>query len=468
MAGLIGALSNGAHALAAASQGVQIAGKNIANSAVQGYARQKILLSTPGSVDTPLGIQSMALRATGLEQLRDRFLDQQVVREVSNTNYLQAKSENLNKAQIQFGEEIDASAGSNSITDTKFVSSGIGAAITGFFNAFEEFATRPNDVGTRQLLMQKSDLLTERINLASQRLSDLQQSITSEITTGAESVNGLLNQIATLNREIEKVEINRPNGAVDLRDQRQVKLEQLAKYMDFTAREIPDSNGQVEITSGNEVVLLTRGVVRGTLSFDGTLFTGGSPAAELELQGGQLAGSLAVRDGDISQMRSDLEAMAKQLSASVNNAYNPGGSGSDFFTITSSGLIQRASGITASTVRSSTSSAPLANELALAVADVVGQQHSSSAGDFIDGTLNAFYNRTVGRLGQSLSIASSSLEDQQTVQRLITSQRDEVSAVSQDEELTELMKYQRSFQATSRVITVIDDLLDVLINRTLR
>lgn len=472
MSGLLGTLSNGAQALATASQGVQIAGKNIANSTVQGYARQRMIVSSPGSVNTQVGIQSMAMRATGLQQLRDRFLDQQVAREVSGTGYLQAQSDNLRKAQIQLAEQLDGAAGTSAITDSTFLSSGTGAAITQFFNAFEQFATRPNDSSVRQLLIQKTDFLAERINLADERLASLQQGITSETELGVETANGLLKQIAYLNAEIEKVEINTPDGAVDLRDQRQAKLEQLAKYIDFTTREASDSNGQIEIvakdTAAQEVVLLAKGTVRGSLAFDGTSFQGGTPATDLLLKGGSLAGNVAVRDGAIAQMRSDLKALADQLSTSVNRAYNPGGTGTDFFTTSASGLIGRQSGITASSLRASNSTDATANEIALAVASVASQEHSSSTGGFIDGSLNTFYSRSLGRFGQTISITQDSLEDQQTVERLITSQRDSVTTVAQDEELTDLMKYQRGFQASSRVINVVDNLLDVLINGIIR
>jgi flagellar hook-associated protein 1 FlgK len=72
----------------------------------------------------------------------------------------------------------------------------------------------------------------------------------------------------------------------------------------------------------------------------------------------------------------------------------------------------------------------------------------------------------VTSLGQQLSSTNSRLLDQQNVEAMVRGQRDAVSGVSMDEEMADLLKYQRSYQASSRVITVIDDLLDTLINRT--
>ena len=103
--------------------------------------------------------------------------------------------------------------------------------------------------------------------------------------------------------------------------------------------------------------------------------------------------------------------------------------------------------------------------MALAIAQLATQTFSVAGGDQFDGTFSGYYSQSVSKLGQALAGANARVDDQGNIEKLVRSQRDGVSGVSMDEELADLMKYQRAFQASSRVFTVIDDLLDVVVNR---
>lgn len=471
MSGLIGALLNGAQSLTTQSQGVQIAGKNLANSNTAGYARQRMIVDDLGSVQTSVGTQSMGNHAVGLQQIRDKFLDAQVTREISQTSSLQAQDENLQKAQSDLGEQVDSTANATSITDTTHSTNGISSALNDFFNAFESLSANPTDVGAKQLLLQKADLLTNKINVTDSRLSSLQSDITAQNKGDLETTNGLLKDIASLNSQIQKVEINSSDSAVDLRDQRQAKLEELAKYMDFSTRDIPDSHGQIQVlahdSSGGNVVLVDRANALGNLSYDEATkeFSGGAPATVLSLSGGSLHGNVVARDGVIQQLRDDIAAMAQQLTTSVNKTYNADGTGNNFFAAPpSSGLIALDSTLQVSTIKTSSNGDAGGNDVALAVAGVANQTFSTASGDGINGTISGFYSTTTSGFGQALAGVESKLVDQETVQNLVSAQRDSVSGVSMDEEMTDLMKYQRGFQASARVINVIDNLLDVVVN----
>jgi flagellar hook-associated protein 1 FlgK len=342
--------------------------------------------------------------------------------------------------------------------------------MNGFFNAFENLSASPTDTGAKQVLLQRADTLANKINVTDARLASLQSDLTAEVQTGTNTANSLLSQIASLNGQIAQFEIGAPESALSLRDQRQARLEDLAKFMDFSTRQIPGSNGQIQIvakdTGGADVVLVDRTVARG-IAFDGTQITAGTPAVPLGLQGGSLKGQLLARDGVVQQLRDDLKATADQLTTAVNTAYSP--TGANFFeTPPATGLIKLEPGLNFSTLRTSATGDAGANEVALAVADVARARFSTGGGDLIDGTLGGFFTKTVSGLGESLSSINGKLGDQQIVQDMVARKRDSVSAVSMDEEMTDLMKFQRAYQASARVVRVMDELLDGLVNNMLR
>ncbi|MBT3481680.1 MAG: flagellar hook-associated protein FlgK, partial [Opitutales bacterium] len=80
-------------------------------------------------------------------------------------------------------------------------------------------------------------------------------------------------------------------------------------------------------------------------------------------------------------------------------------------------------------------------------------------------SFSSYYRATVSDLAQNVATVESRLEDEGIVFNLLKEQQDSVSGVSIDEEMTDMMKFQRAFEATARHIKAIDEMLDVIINR---
>jgi flagellar hook-associated protein 1 FlgK len=366
------------------------------------------------------------------------------------------------------GVQVDRAADSTAIGDSSQNTTGIGSGLNDFFSSFQELSTSPTDAGAKQVLLQKAGDLVSQFNVADGRLASLQSDITTQVENDVNTVNGILQDIASLNTQIQRVEISSPDGAVDLRDQRQAKLEELGQYINFTATEVPGSHGQIEVTTyddaSNSVALVDKASAS-IIDFDGTNFTTGTPPVTLGLQSGSLQGQLSVRDGAIQQLRDDIQATASQLAIAVNQAYNPTGLTGDFFQIPpSNGIIALDPTLNFNTLKTTDTGDAGGNELALAVAQLATKQFSTSGGDVIDGTITGYFAKTVSGFGESLASASARVDDETILQQAVKTQRDSVSGVSQDEELTDLMKYQRAFQANSKVINIIDSLLDVVVN----
>lgn len=462
MSGLFASLNASVKALSAQSRAIETAGKNLANVNNAAYARQRVIFGDRGTVQTPEGAQSLGLEALGYQQLRDTLLDKQLMREIALKAGYERDQQILQRAQASLGQGVGGSDSANA------GGSGIGGALDDFFNAFQGLASRPTDTGERQTLLQKVDILTDRLQLADSRLAQTQGDIDFQIQSDVDESNRLLQSIADLNTEIARVEIGHPGSAVDLRDQRQARLEELSAKLPVELR--AGANGRVNVVlkdaSNADVVLVDDLNVTGPVAFTGSGFTGGSPATALAISSGSVANALATRDGAVQTVRDRLDALARQLVTSVNAAYNPSATpGADFFDpagITAA-TIRRSSTVTAATLTAGTGAAG-DNSIATAVAAIGNQVFATGSGDFVDGTIGNFYNSTVSNLGQALASANSRVEDQGNIERLVRSQRDAVSGVSLDEELADLVRYQRAFQASSRVFSVIDELLSNVVN----
>ncbi|MEA3213591.1 MAG: flagellar hook-associated protein 1 [Chthoniobacter sp.] len=470
MSSLIANLLRGTAGLTAQSKGLEVTGRNLANVNTPGYARQRVDLNSGATMQGTNGPEPMGVRIAGVSQLRDTFLDRQVQAEKSLSSGLALKQDIYDQVQTALGQNINTAGQSAGVEGISSSTGGISGGLDEFFGAFQELGANPADAATKSTVLESAGALVDQINLADQRLATVQSDLTEKIGSDVTSVNQLLHDVAGLNEKIARFESGSPGGALDLRDQRQAKLEALSGYMNFETRPNPSGNGQIQVfsrdDSGNEVTLVDRNAVVAPVSSNGSAFEAGSPPSALALTSGALTTELQARDGFTQSVRNDLASVATQLRTAVNTAYNPGGTGQDFFAAGAGGrLLAIAPGLTGATLQASATGDAGANEIANAVAAVADQRFSTSGGAQINGTLGGFFGATVAGVGDALKSAGSALEDQQLTEQLAVSRRDQVSGVSLDEETTNLMKYQRAFQASARFVNVIDQMLDVVVNQ---
>lgn len=468
MSGLYSTLNSSVKAISAHSRAIETTGKNLANVNNTTYARQRVIYGDKGTVVTPQGAESLGLEALGIQQLRDHLLDMQVAREISLAAQYKAEQSGYQRAQAGLGQSVDRT---NTSTSTGVTDNGLGAAIDNFFNSFQSLAANPTDSGQRVTLLQNAEILTGRFQLADQRLAQVQSDLNAQINNDVGSVNTLLTTIADLNAQITRFEVNNPGSAVDLRDQRQARIEELAAKMPVS---VVDSGGTVQLlakdSGGANVVIVNGGAVQGSIAFNGTSITGGASGVALALSGGSIKGSLIARDIGVQTLRDNLDALARQLVTSVNAEYIA--SGSNFFNPIPAAPPPNpakaisVAGLDANSLRAGVGAAG-DNSIAVAVARLATPTvpFSTGSGDYIDGTFSGFLAKTVSGIGQALAGANAKADDQANIEKLVRGQRDAVSGVSLDEELADLMKYQRAFQASSRVFTVVDELLETIVNR---
>jgi len=470
MLGLFGALDLGARSLRTQQQGVEVAGHNLANVNNPAYARQRLSISTSIAIPSAIGSQGTGADATAIVQVRSGLIDQQIQTEASVQGALEARQGALEDAQGRLGERLTSQANdsiSGVDTTTQF---GIAQGLTGLFNSFQSLASTPASLTERQLVLDKASDLATKFNSTDKQLTDLSASLNSSVQSDVDQTNALLTEITNLNKQITGAEIGAPGSANDLRDLRLQKQEQLAQFVRFDSSE--QSNGAVDITIAGVSMVSGNKQSDSLQTFDGgtgqLLVRAASSAAPLTLTAGSIQGSIEARDTDVAGLRKDLNTLASALISQVNSVHAQGfglsgTTGNTFFTganasdigvnsalINDPGLLQA----------SEAANAAGGNKVALALGALADAKQATLG----DQTFQQSYAATVADLGQKLASANNQLSDQQSVQTMLLQQRDSVSGVSLDEELTNLTKFQKAFQASARLVSTVDDMLDTIIS----
>ena len=452
-------------------QGTETAGHNLANVNTPGYSRQRVAIETGIYIPGEIGPQGTGADAVAIRQIRDVLLDRQITGETSVRGSHEAKQRALQFMQAALGQVIDqrSSGAEATAAASGGGQNGVGDKLSDLFNAFQSVSVSPTSTSERQVLLIKAQSLATQFNQVSQRLTDLGTSLNDSLSSDVDQANVTLADIAKLNEQIINAEITGAT-ANDLRDIRQLRIEELAKIAKIQT--VENSNGGVDV-SVDGVALVSGPNVLDTLE---TYDAGGGQmlvrtvtgATPLNVAGGSMQGTIEARDMDLQFLRDNLDTLASNLISQVNAIHATGygldgSTGENFFTGTSAAdiginsvLVNDPNRIQASgqagTVGNNTVVLQLA-QLADTKVAALGNQ-----------TFTENYGGGVAQLGQSLSGVNTQLSNQQIVEQMLTRQRDSVSGVSLDEEMTDLIKYQRAFEASARLITIIDDLLETVVN----
>src|SRR5262245_63172 len=473
MLGLFGILNLGARSLQTQQVGVEVTGHNLANVNNPAYSRQRVSIQTTEPMPTPYGPQGTGAQVITIQQLRDELIDAQVRGEQSVGGYWQALQTLLQNAQAGLGEFLDRNAdnvGSAALAGGAGGSHGLADEISGLFNAFQGLATSPASDAERQALISQAQLLSTRFNQVAGHLTDLRTALNASLDSDVTSANQLFSDIAKLNDQIATAELPQGDRANDLRDLREAKLEALSKLVNFDTSSAPD--GSVDITIGGSPIVTGNQVVDTLETYDAgggqMLIRTVNTATPLTLAGGSIQGTIDGRDGTLLSLQNSLDTLANTLITSINAVHSTGFSltgstGANFFSGTNAAtisvnaaLVGQPSLIQASGISGETGN----NSVALALAQLAQQIN----GSLNNQTFSDAYGQIVGDFGNALKSANDQLASHAAVNTMLLQQRDSVSGVSLDEEMTNLMMYQRAYQASAKLVTTADDMLDTVLN----
>lgn len=473
MPGLFGALSVANRSLQTQRNGTEIAGHNLANVNTPGYSRQRVAIETSLTVPSDMGPQGTGADAVGIYQLRDALLDRHIVSETSVRGSYESRQRALQFTQAALGQGIDRQAtGAEGAAASNGVGGqhGIAEEMSDLFAAMQSLSTHPTSLSERQVLLIKAQSLATQFNQVSTRLGDLRTSLNESLTNDVDQANIALADIAKLNEQIIAAELGTTSKANDLRDIRQKRIEDLSQLVNIQTS--ANTNGSVDIAIDG-VTLVNGPVVEDTLeAYDAgsgqilvRTLTGGTTLA---LTGGSMHGTIDTRDTEILTLQSDLHTLATALITEVNAVHATGfgldgTSGEDFFTGTDASDIAVNQNLDSDPRRIQASSASNEagnNTVIVRMAQLAENQNASLGGQ----TFHDAYGGSVASLGQALNGTNTQLANQQIVESMLLRQRDAVSGVSLDEEMTDLIKFQRAFEASARLITTIDEMLETVVN----
>jgi flagellar hook-associated protein 1 FlgK len=340
--------------------------------------------------------------------------------------------------------------------------------LSGLFSAFQAVATSPTSVAARQALVSQAQTLASTFNQVNSQLDASRASLNTSLGNDVDSANKLISGIADLNKQISTAEFTgaTPN---DLLDEREQDLENLSTLTNITTS--TGTNGAVDVSIGGQTLVSGDQVLDTLKTYDagsGQLLvqtaTGG---VNLSLTGGSMQGTINARDGELATMQSGINTLASTLITQVNAVHSGGFSltgttganffnGSDAATITvNAALVNNPSLIQAS----GTSTATGDNSVALQLADLASATQSGLSNQ----TFSDSYGQTVAALGDSLQTANDQVTNQTAVTNMLSTQRSSVSGVNVDEEMTNLMSFQRAYEASAQLVTTVNTMLgDVL------
>jgi len=470
MPGLFDTLNLAARSLQAQQVGVQITGQNLANANNPAYARQRVDLQTSLAVPTANGLQGSGVEVAAIQQVRDALLDGQVRDENSVGGFWQTQQSALQNMQTQLGEFLSGTAAGVNGADGADSVQGLSSQLSSLFSAFQALSASPTSASARLSLVSQAQSLAGSFNQIATRLNGVQANLNTSIGNDVDSANKLLSDIATLNGQIASAEASTHSTANDLRDMREQKLEDLAKLVNFQASS--NSNGTVDISIGGASIISGSTVVDTLQTYDaggGQLkiqtATGGTP---LTLSGGSIQGAIETRDGALADLAGGINSIASTLVSQVNSIYSAGYSltgstGADFFTGTDAATIGVNS--TLQTDPSLIQAASVAgdsgnNGVALALAQLAGQPNAALGNK----TFSDAYGQVVTQMGNALANANDQVTNQQAVAGMLANQRDSVSGVSMEEEMTNLVTFQRAYQASAQIMTTVNQMLETLVS----
>lgn len=459
MSDLFGALSMGQQSLQTQLSGLKLAGQNMANVNNPNYSRQRLEIASTNS---------SGVEVASIQQIRDTYLDKLMLSEKSISGYLDSRLKNL--------EYMEASIGNAMVSlteDTGGLSSGssIFSDINGLFNSLNSLSNDPSSGTNRILFINQAEQLTSNFNRLDNNITNLENNSISEIELLIKKSNEIINQISDISTSITKLETKDSSSALILRDRRLELLEQLGKIIPV---DVESENGKnnFNINLNGESLLVDNKIKTRLVSKtnpDGKIQIFSSESGnKILIETGSIGAVSEYKNVTLPTVRAQINSITKELSSKFNAEHAAGYSllgsnGENLFLGTTSKDLQVNPQILKDQKLLQISNRlgdAGNNEIILSMLELQNEELGN-----LDGrSIVEVQADIVAEMGQSLSNARSEYEDQKLLENQLLQQRQSTSGVSLDEEIMQLVKFQRAFEASARFVSTIDNMIGTVIN----
>jgi flagellar hook-associated protein 1 FlgK len=448
-----GTLGIGASGLSAAQRAMEVTAHNIANVNTDGYSRQRAELTTTNPRVGTVGRSGTGMFGTGVQvsdlvRIRNLLTDGAFRAETATEGSWTVRSDFLARAEQVLGP----------------VDGGTTEALSSFWSAWDQLSLFPDSLAARRGVVEAGNLLARWVSTGAANVDQLGRDVRADMTQTVEEVNRLAEQVAKLNASIFDM-LNASNAPNDLMDERDRLLDRIASLTGGSVRHQPD--GTVDVMVGSHSLVDGERVDRMSMGGMTPLTVVWTADGTVVKPSGRMGGLAALANADLPAIRAELDAIAVGLRDAINAAHaagfdqdgNPGGSffvGSDAATL----AVDAALGTRQVAAARTAAGAPNDGGNALAVA---GLRSTAAVGSE---TVGDALSALAGRIGSMAAGATSNARASSAVTASLVRERAEVSSVSLDEELTNMVRFQRAYEASARVLTAVDEMLDKLVNHT--
>lgn len=456
MAGPFLGLNMASQSLRNFQRAIDTAGHNIANVNTRGYSRQAVDFSTLPSLNYwSNGRKSVGQGAliSSINRIRDTYLDSSMNNALSQQGKFGTLAANLKKVDGIYGEPSDT---------------GISQALDRFFNAWSGLGSNPSGTAERAEVQLSGQVLTDRVRGRYADFSNLAANQTVQINSTVAQINNLGDQIASLNKQIQTALAS--NGVPnDLMDQRDLALADLSKLVNVTKETFPDGSYAV-YTAG--FTLVQGGTSRefpSNFNAAAGTFTDGS--ITYTVKSGSLAGHLGGLNESQAQM-ANLDQLANELRTQFNTVHATGtnalgNTGVNFFNDV---LVPPQTGAIDFSLSVEVKADPKAIAIGLtgdpgdgSLAHLFAGMRDTVQTGLAGRSFGQFFNDIVSKVATDGNYYASAEATETGVVTQIGEQQQAVSGVSIDDEMANLMKMQRSYQAAARALSLFDQVTEDLI-----
>jgi flagellar hook-associated protein 1 FlgK len=465
-------LNTATTALYAAQRAMDVTGQNVANVNTDGYSRQRVELQSVGANAVPAiwstssGV-GQGVNSDHITRIRDSFLEGRAQAEHAVTASLTVQDSTLAQVEDAFREPTKT---------------GLQSQLTAMWAGWGDVMNNPTEPGARTQVLQRTSTLVAGLRTTSATLDQQWAQNRDSLQTLVQNVNASASSIADLNTAIKRANQS-GQPANELADKRDALVLSLSDQIGATATLLDDGTVTVALSGTTLVVGDSALSLHLTGAADPADVGTDPPVIVTDLgntairPGGTADGQLTAITSTIPRYRTQLDDVARQLAAQLNDAHSVGfdlngdaggpllgdGSGTlpvDVSTITAGNLtllVTDGSKLAAAATAPTASGAPSGDNVN---ADMLYQLRLATNG------ADTTYRKMIVSLGVEAATTTNRLVTQSVISTQVDSARESVSGVSLDEEMTNMLQFQHGYQAAGRLITAIDDMLDTLINKT--